>query len=836
MMSLLRFVPSRRQHNEIWVLLVLMELVLMRNEAFVVHHATLSSHTKLRSNHNIKFPINIETPSRERKDGAIRGQASMLFSSSSDSDSTTQLSFRKHHQQRDVVIVGGALAGLSTALYLSQMDPTRHITILDREEYGSSKTAHSDKIKHPVASYAAAGMLAPQSERLPSGPLLDLCVSSRNMYSDFCEMVESLAKESGDDGAQYLFDKEFPNTSNDDSSSSKAELDPWSVGYVATGGFLAPAFAGDAVATWAPPDEAGSAIWLDGIQVRELEPTLHPDVVGGWWFPDDASVDARRLTCSLRAACVTVGVQFLTGPQYEVSSLDLVGGICKGLYLQSSSKTKSSGPRYIRANTVLIANGAWMRQLLPVPIESHKGQSVALRMPSDRPPILRRVIFAQDTYICPKADGRIVIGATVEAGKYDGNVTPMGLLHIMTHAIQMIPALKDLPIEESWAGLRPTTPDKGPILGKTPWNNLFIAGGYWRNGVLLAPKTGQLLASLIVANTNSGSSEKKLSTKDEEFLNVFAWDRFTNSEKSATVTANARFAASMHPIHTRSTIGVSAAVGTELGSYSSARAATNERQQDRQSMWNADSDSDAGFERAAALGKQDALAYSYDDGVEDADDPWVVPLIESDRNKTINEISYYMDGAADALTVGAATISSDDENDDGQHNNEDRIDDVSPQSVVLKYESISDTTPDQVKSMYETIQANKAKKNFILTEDTTEKKPDPGFRVCYVDENTGEEIEIPPYTSPGDFLASIAQNKKQNTDTLGGKPPGVRPSQNDYDETTYDGYQTIQQSNAREYRQDELDVMREARRKNRIGQTEIDYSKIGVQPKYDNSN
>ena len=761
-----------------------------------------------------------------------------------DHDSVTSpsaMTYRKHHQQqRDVVIVGGALAGLSTALYLSQMDPTRHITVLDREEYGSPSINRNNNnsnnnhqhVKHPVASYAAAGMLAPQSERLPPGHLLNLCMSSRNMYPEFCEMVESLAKESGDEGARYLFDSEFPSNAVNDASASNAaggsnnELDPWSVGYVATGGFLAPAFAGDAVATWAPPDEGGTAIWLDSIQARELEPTLHPDVVGGWWFPNDASVDARRLTCSLRAACIAVGVQFLTGPQYEVSSLDLVDGRCKGIFLQSTKRAKNSGPRYIGAKTVLIANGAWMRQLLPVPIESHKGQSVALRMPSDRPPILRRVIFAQDTYICPKADGRIVIGATVEAGKYDGNVTPMGLLHIMTHAIQMIPALKDLPIEESWAGLRPTTPDKGPILGKTPWSNLFVAGGYWRNGVLLAPKTGQLLASMIVA---ASSSKKPLAPKDEEFLNVFAWDRFINSEKSAGVMANARFAASMHPIHTRSSVGVSAAVGTELGSYSSARAATSERQKDRESLWNtgADSNADIEFERAAALGKQDALAYSYDndDGSvdDDADDPWVVPLVESDRNITVKENSYYMDGAADALTVASATVVSDDDNENDQYNINSSTDQLTSQSAVLIYDSISDSTSKDLKTIYETIQANKSKKNFILANNEAEKRPDPGFRIYHVDDDTGEELEIPPYTSPGEFLASLEKSKK----------PDVAKVQTNYDETTYDGYQTIQQSNAREYRQDELDVMREARRKNRLGQTEIDLSKIGVQPMYD---
>ena len=119
----------------------------------------------------------------------------------------------------------------------------------------------------------------------------------------------TLAQESGPDGHKYLL--------KDDKSS----LEPWNIGYVASGGFLAPAFAGDNVATWSPPEDdevdsegkkkkkTPSAFWLDATQARELEPHLHPDVVGGWWFPEDASVDARRLTCSL-----TVSYTHLTLP------------------------------------------------------------------------------------------------------------------------------------------------------------------------------------------------------------------------------------------------------------------------------------------------------------------------------------------------------------------------------------------------------------------------------------------------------------------------------------------------------------------------------------------
>ena len=714
-----------------------------------------------------------------------------LPSSSSSSNSRRQSA--RHQQHRDVVIVGGGLAGLATALYLTQIDPSRHVTILDRQDPTPSKNKQTT-----VASFAAAGMLAPQSERLPKGDLLDLCMQSRRMYADFCDLVESLAEESGEDGRKYLIDDP-----NDDK--------PWSVGYIATGGFLAPAFAGDSVATWAPPemdqdDGVAAARWLDSTQVRELEPNLHPDVVGGWWFPEDASVDARRLTCSLRAACVSAGVHMLMGPDYEITSLDLADGVCRGLWVESG--------RYISANSVLLANGAWMRNLLPVPIEPHKGQSLSLRMPTgtNSPPLLRRVLFAQDSYIVPKADGRIVIGATVEAGSFDGNVTPAGMLHILSHALQLVPALKDLPIEETWAGLRPTTPDKGPVMGETLWKNLYLAGGYWRNGVLLAPKTGHLLATLISKGKDS------LSESDKRLLNAFSWDRFTAKGGGVALSANARYAASVHPIHSRrSGAGVAASVGTELGTYSSARSAREERKRDRSSLWDSDNELEGAFERAAALGKTDSQAYTFGD----------------DANVSLSDMSRTMpfEGSADALTVGSSTVDDDESSEEES---------VSSASIV------EESTVEDLSAVYEKIKQNKAKQNVQLdSDDAEEEKPDPGFRVYYEDPETGETHTVPPFTAPGDFLDSlkgqssvseVVSSRGKVEETSSGRVNGTAKNISDdislqtseYTEQTFDGYQDIQQANSRKTREEELEAMRAARQRNRFGQEDIDESKIGA--------
>ena len=794
-------------------------------------------------------------PQRQNDRFSLKGDDELSVKnaqSSSGLTSSTPNLTRRRIQSRDVVIVGGGLAGLSAALYLSQIDPERHISILDREDPQTR-----DKKTSTVASYAAAGMLAPQSERLPKGYLLDICMASRRMFPEFCSLVESLAKESGQDGQRFL--------AKDDKDS---KLEPWNIGYVASGGFLAPAFAGDAVATWAPPDDFGTATWLDATQARELEPNLHPDIVGGWWFPEDASVDSVRLTGSLRAACVAAGVQILSGSDYEVSSLDLSDGECRGLWLKNGL--------YIKGNSILIANGAWMRNLLPVPIEPHKGQSLSLRMPVNQPPLLRRVLFAQDSYIVPKADGRIIVGATVEAGSYDPHITPAGLLHILSHAIQLMPALKDLPIEETWAGLRPTTPDKGPILGKTPWKNLFLAGGYWRNGVLLAPKTGQLMASLI-------SGKAPLSQQDEEFLQAFSWDRFTSRERSTVLAASSRYAASMHPIHSRkSGTGVAASVGTELGFYSTAKSAKEEREADRRSLMLGGSD-DA-FERAAAMGKQDATAFSLGDDQKSAHkEPATVVL--DDDDDTGWETSTF-EGSADAYTVGSASStaeSNDDldlntmyqkiqenkakrspkleEEDDNEDNDEERpdpgfriqhVDSVtgemtevppytSPGEFLVnrekeKTDSKSLSPPSELSAAYEAIQKNKAQKSAKLqdtADESDEEKPDPGFRIHHVDSVTGEKREVPPYTSPGEFLATLKTEQssgKSIEEDVSSLTTSVNGSSaaSQYNEKTYDGYTDIQQANTRQTRQGELEVMRAARQRNRLGMSKISEDDIGA--------
>lgn len=327
----------------------------------------------------------------------------------------------------DVLVVGGGLAGLSTALELAQRGAKVMVVSRDGQE---------------SASLAAGGMLAPQAERLTAGAYLDLCLQSRNMYPEWAAMLE---EASGG----------------------------LTTGFKAAGGFLAPAFPGDGVDTWTPPPEAGRAYRLDGTQMRGMEPALSEAVTGGWWYPDDMQVDARRTLAALRAACLRAGVSLLEGPEWEVDAL---------VFSSSGSRPRVQAARLadgrqLAFGRVVVANGAWMNRLLPVPMTPIKGQMLSLRpVGKGQPSPLSRVIFADNCYLIPKADGRLIVGATVEPGKWGLEVTAGGVHELTSRALRVCPALGEMEVDETWAGLRPTTPDTLPVLGRTPWENLFVAG------------------------------------------------------------------------------------------------------------------------------------------------------------------------------------------------------------------------------------------------------------------------------------------------------------------------------------------------------------------------
>jgi glycine oxidase len=162
----------------------------------------------------------------------------------------------------------------------------------------------------------------------------------------------------------------------------------------------------------------------------------------------------------------------------------------------------------IEAGAVVVAAGSWAGALggIPreLPVSPVHGQLLALKT---IPPLFRHVIHSPGVYLVPRADGRLIVGATVERVGFEKAVTPAGLMSLLRPALEIAPALASMPVVELWSGLRPGTPDGLPIIGPDPEvTGLHYAVGHYRNGILLAPVTAELIAGSV-----RGSATRDLS-------------------------------------------------------------------------------------------------------------------------------------------------------------------------------------------------------------------------------------------------------------------------------------------------------------------------------------
>jgi glycine oxidase len=152
---------------------------------------------------------------------------------------------------------------------------------------------------------------------------------------------------------------------------------------------------------------------------------------------------------------------------------------------------------------VVLAAGAWSGQVRgapPLPVRPLKGQMLALAPASAGMALLRHVVFTPDVYLVPRADGRLLVGATVEERGFDTTVTAAGVRTLLDGALRTVPALGDAPLADAWAGVRPATPDGAPILGPLT-DRVVAAAGHGRNGILLTPITAEVIAELALGGT-----------------------------------------------------------------------------------------------------------------------------------------------------------------------------------------------------------------------------------------------------------------------------------------------------------------------------------------------
>ncbi len=351
-------------------------------------------------------------------------------------------------QASDVLIVGGGIIGLAIALELRQRGAS--VTVLSRDF-------------SQAASHAAAGMLAPQAEGLPPGPMLDLALASLALYPAWVNKLETLSGQS--------------------------------VGYWPCG-ILAPR-----TRELAHP----TGEWLNAATLAHYQPGLGDWVQGAYWYPDEGQVDNRLLVQALRSVVIDLGVTLHEG----------TGAIALGQHQGRIERVCTAQSGDFWADHVVLSAGAWAHELLPLPVFPKKGEMASLRVPPGygTPQPLQRVLFGEAIYIVPRRDGRIVLGATSQAVGFTPHNTAGGVSQLLHQAIALLPQLADFSLDETWWGYRPATPDEWPILGPGPAANLTLATGHYRNGILLAPITAQLVAQAVL-----GQGDAR--------LEPFSWRRF----------------------------------------------------------------------------------------------------------------------------------------------------------------------------------------------------------------------------------------------------------------------------------------------------------------------
>ncbi len=232
--------------------------------------------------------------------------------------------------------------------------------------------------------------------------------------------------------------------------------------------------------------------WLGAAAVRRLEPHLAGQLSGAILSAEDHQVDNRKVVAALLTAVARAGARL-----HENSSVSRVatqGGKATGVVVGDELKT---------ADVVILAAGAWSRGVditpaAPLPVRPVKGQMMALRM-DPAAPLVNHVIWAPHSYIVPRRDGRLILGATTEEKGFDTDLTAGGQLALLTYAWRALPAIEELSIHEQWVGFRPGSRDDAPILGPAEEvEGLVYATGHHRNGILLLAVTAKVVADFVL--------------------------------------------------------------------------------------------------------------------------------------------------------------------------------------------------------------------------------------------------------------------------------------------------------------------------------------------------
>jgi glycine oxidase len=345
----------------------------------------------------------------------------------------------------DVAIAGGGVIGGAIALELSRAG--LRVGLFDRQQPGQE------------ASWASAGILSPAPESPGMIAMVPLGKMSLSLYPEFVARIEEISGKSTGFRPKGTLEAFF---SND----TKEKLSTIIALHHGLGLRAEPLRAEDA---------------------RELEPALSDDVEAAVLRPDECSVDNRALTSAVLDAAKSSGAEIFSGN--GARAIWREGNRCAGLILQNEK---------VAAKWTIIAAGCFSAAIEGVanyaPVRPAKGQMASLRIDDLE---IQRVLWSENIYLVPRNDGRILAGATVEHVGFDKRTTAGGIQKILSAAIELVPVLANARIEETWAGLRPDSPDHLPILGPTDVDGLLMATGHFRSGILLTPITARLIREWI---------------------------------------------------------------------------------------------------------------------------------------------------------------------------------------------------------------------------------------------------------------------------------------------------------------------------------------------------
>jgi glycine oxidase len=345
-----------------------------------------------------------------------------------------------------VIIIGGGIIGLSLAYRIASQN--RRVVVLDRQAPGLE------------ASWAAAGMLSAAPETSDDLALVPLAKKSFALYPEFVAAIEENSGKPANfrrDGALELFFGDSAASERDRTVASHRAL-----------GLTTQAVS---------PTEAIS-----------IEPSLSKSAFAAAWLPAEYSVEPRLLTSAVLQAAKNRGADVRAN--VDVRNLVIEGSRCVGVESQSEK---------FAAEHVVLAAGCFSSGFAAAArlarTEPVRGQMVSLRAAR---PVPNHVVRSHRGYVVPRGNGLLVAGSTIERAGFEKKVTAAGIGGILSAAVELIPELADAAIEETWCGLRPDTPDHLPLIGPAEYAGLWLATGHYRNGILLAPATAQILGDWIL--------------------------------------------------------------------------------------------------------------------------------------------------------------------------------------------------------------------------------------------------------------------------------------------------------------------------------------------------